>query len=45
MRPIGHLDILSPPLIITPAQVDFVVGTLKSAIEKATRELKTEGVI
>ena len=42
VRPLGHLDVLSPPLVITKAQVDFVVDTLRHAIEKATRELKTE---
>ena len=45
VRPIGHLDVLSPPLTITKEQVDFVVDTLKRAILKATAELKAEGVI
>ena len=45
VRPIGHLDVLSPPLTITREQVDFVVDTLKRAIIKATTELKAEGVI
>ena len=45
VRPIGHLDVLSPPLTITREQVDFVVDTLKRAIIKATAELKAEGVI
>lgn len=45
VRPIGHLDVLSPPLIITKAQVDFVVDTLRAAIIKASAELKAEGVI
>ena len=39
VRPLGHLDILSPPLTITRAEVDFIVGTLKSAIEEVTRTL------
>ena len=43
VRPIGHLDILSPPLSITTAEVDFVVETLRNAISKAVRELKAEG--
>ncbi len=45
VRPIGHLDVLSPPLIITMKEVDFVVETLKAAIEKVSGELKAEGVI
>ena len=45
VRPIGHLDVLSPPLVITKADVDFVVATLRHAIEKATKELRAEGVI
>ncbi|MFO1132650.1 MAG: aminotransferase [Hyphomicrobiales bacterium] len=45
VRPIGHLDVLSPPLTITKEQVDFVVDTLKRAIVKAIAELKAEGVI
>ena len=42
VRPLGHLDVLSPPLIMTKKEVDFVVDTLRGAIEKATHELKTE---
>ena len=43
VRPIGHLDVLSPPLVITESQVDFVVDTLHAAIEKVTHELRAEG--
>ena len=45
VRPLGHLDVLSPPLVMTRADVDFVVGTLRAAIGKATAELKAEGII
>jgi putrescine---pyruvate transaminase len=45
VRPLGHLDVLSPPLIITMKEVDFVVDTLGAAIKKATDELTREGVI
>ena len=45
VRPIGHLDVLSPPLIITKAEVDMVVTTLRAAIEKVTVELTTEGLV
>ena len=39
VRPLGHLDILSPPLTITVADVDFIVDTLRGAIEEVTRTL------
>lgn len=43
VRPIGHLNVMSPPLTITEAQVDVVVGTLEKAIRKVTDELVREG--
>jgi adenosylmethionine-8-amino-7-oxononanoate aminotransferase len=45
VRPIGHLDVLSPPLTITKGEVDFVVNTLGKAIETAVRELRGEAII
>lgn len=45
VRPIGHLDVLSPPLVMTKADVDFVVETLRAAILKVTAELQRDGVI
>ena len=32
VRPIVHLNVMSPPLIITKEQVDFVVSTLRESI-------------
>ncbi|MFN0192595.1 MAG: aminotransferase [Aestuariivirga sp.] len=43
VRPIGHLDVLSPPLTMTRADVDFVVGTLEVAIRETADELAREG--
>ena len=43
VRPIGHLNVMSPALTITEAQVDFVVETLERAIRKVTDELVREG--
>jgi putrescine---pyruvate transaminase len=43
VRPIGHLNVMSPPLTITRAQVDFVAETLERAIRKVTDELVREG--
>ncbi len=43
VRPIGHLNVMSPALTITEAQVDFVAETLERAIRKVTDELVREG--
>lgn len=32
VRPIGHLNVMSPPLIITKDQIDFIVSTLRESI-------------
>lgn len=45
VRPIGHLDVLSPPLTMTMADVDFVADTLHAAITRAAADLRREGVI
>jgi putrescine aminotransferase len=39
VRPLGHLNILSPPLTITRPEADFIVDTLRAAIEEVTRTL------
>jgi adenosylmethionine-8-amino-7-oxononanoate aminotransferase len=43
VRPMGHLNVMSPPLVITETQVDFVVETLGRAIAQVTDELVREG--
>jgi putrescine---pyruvate transaminase len=43
VRPIGHLNVMSPPLTITGAEVDFVVETLERAIRQVSDELVREG--
>jgi adenosylmethionine-8-amino-7-oxononanoate aminotransferase len=43
VRPIGHLNVMSPPLTITEAQVDFVAETLEQAIRTVTDDLVREG--
>ena len=45
VRPLGHLDIMSPPLILTREQCDFLVDTLRDAIVEITHELKNEGLL
>ena len=43
VRPIGRLNVMSPPLVITHEQVDFVVDRLGRAIERVHHDLKKEG--
>ena len=44
VRPIGHLNVMSPPLIITESDVDFIAETLEKAIRRVTDDLVREGV-
>ena len=43
VRPIGHLDVMSPPLTLTMAEADFLVDTLHGAIEEVTHDLVKDG--
>jgi adenosylmethionine-8-amino-7-oxononanoate aminotransferase len=45
VRPLGHLDIMSPPLIWTTRECDILVDTLGEAIGEVTSELKAEGFL
>ncbi len=45
VRPLGHLDIISPPLVLTREQCDLLVDTLREAIGEVTRELGREGFL
>jgi putrescine aminotransferase len=45
VRPLGHLDIMSPPLILTREQCDVLVGTLRDAIAEVTQELRRQGFV
>lgn len=44
VRPMGHLNVMSPPLTITNAQVDFVAEVLETAIAQVANGLTREGV-
>ena len=44
VRPIGHLNVMSPPLIITEAQVDFIAETLEAAIREVTDDLVKQNI-
>jgi putrescine---pyruvate transaminase len=43
VRPIGHLNVMSPPLVITTQDVDFVVDTLEKAIRTVADDLVRDG--
>ena len=43
VRPMGHLKVMSPPLVVSEAQIDFVAETLERAIRQVTDELVREG--
>ena len=44
VRPIGHLNVMSPPLIITEHDVDFIAETLEKSIRRVTDDLVREGI-
>ena len=43
VRPIGHLNVMSPPLVITEKEIDFVVSRLGQAIEQVHADLVKDG--
>ena len=45
IRPYEALLILSPPLVIDKAGVDEIISILDSSIEKATKDLRSKGLI
>ena len=44
VRPIGHLNVLSPPLILDRAQIDTLVSVLRESIIEVMGDLMREGV-
>jgi len=44
VRPMGHLNVMSPPLTITKAEVDFVAEILEKSIRAVADDLVREGV-
>jgi len=43
VRPLLHLNVMSPPLTMTKQDVDFVVATLRESIEATMKDLRREG--
>jgi len=44
IRPMGHLNVLSPPLILTKPQIDIVVQTLRESILATMDDLTRENL-
>jgi len=45
VRPMGSMVIMSPPLIITRAEIDELVAILREATEVVTEQLRQEGLL
>jgi len=44
VRPMGHLCVMSPPLIMERAQIDTMVEILREGIERTQTDLRREGL-
>ncbi len=44
VRPIGHLNVLSPPLILTREQIDTLVSVLRESIVEVMDDLTRQGL-
>ena len=44
VRPIAHLNVLSPPLTMTKRQIDELVGVLRESIVETMGDLRREGL-
>jgi adenosylmethionine-8-amino-7-oxononanoate aminotransferase len=43
VRPIAHLNVLSPPLILTTGEIDRLVDVLREGIVEVAGQLTAEG--
>jgi len=44
VRPVGHLNVLSPPLTLTKHEIDSMVAILREGIESTMSKLRAEGL-
>jgi adenosylmethionine-8-amino-7-oxononanoate aminotransferase len=44
VRPIGHLNVLSPPVVLTKEEVNHIVSTLRESIEAVMVDLEKQGL-
>ena len=45
IRPVGHFNIMSPPLTVTRAQVDDIVDILRASMLEVIGDLRGEGIL
>ncbi|MBN3561058.1 aminotransferase [Aliamphritea spongicola] len=45
VRPLAHMNVLSPPLTLSKENVDFLVATLRESIEATMADLQNEGFL
>ena len=45
VRPLGHLNVMSPPLVLSRSNVDFILDILGKSIRRVSDDLAREGVI
>jgi adenosylmethionine-8-amino-7-oxononanoate aminotransferase len=45
VRPLGHMAVLSPPLILGESEIDFVASTLRESIAASMEDLAGEGFL
>jgi len=45
VRPLGHMAVLSPPLILGPSEIDFVANVLRESIVASMDDLKADGFL
>ncbi|RBO84171.1 aminotransferase [Marinomonas aquiplantarum] len=45
VRPLAHMNILSPPLTLSKDNVDFLVSTLRESIVETMKDLKKDGYL
>ncbi len=43
VRPVDNLNIMSPPLILSKEECDYIVTTLRAATIQATEKMKAAG--
>ena len=44
VRPLGHLNVISPPLTLTRDEIDELVAILEASIEATADDLVREGI-
>ncbi|OIN05543.1 aminotransferase [Oceanisphaera psychrotolerans] len=45
VRPLAHMNVLSPPLTLTKEHIDFLVATLRESIEVTIEDLRRDGFL